>query len=122
MLLKKDFEGVRSAILIQERHIRGNIDPKNRLLGVKFAKVLPANEDHVSEWSFQFAHFATISASLIRCPCRKPNTTGLRQRIGLNLRLDVRPLQADLVRAGRILPTASLARPGPSFARSANRQ
>jgi hypothetical protein len=57
MLLKKDFEGVRSAILIQERHIRGNIDPKNRLLGVKFAKVVPANEDHVSEWSFQFAHF-----------------------------------------------------------------
>jgi Domain of unknown function (DUF4167) len=61
MLLKKDFEGVCSAILIQERHITGNIDPKNRLLGIKFAKVLPANEDHVSEWSFQFAHFATIS-------------------------------------------------------------
>jgi hypothetical protein len=64
MLLKKDFEGVRSAILIQERHIMGNIDPKNRLLGVKFAKVLAANEDHVSD--FQFAHFAIISASLIR--------------------------------------------------------
>jgi hypothetical protein len=35
MLLKKDFEGVSSARLIQERHIMGNIDPKNRLLGVK---------------------------------------------------------------------------------------
>jgi hypothetical protein len=84
MLLKKDFEGVRSAILIQERHIMGNIDPKNRLLGVKFAKVLPANEDHVSEWSFQFAHFATISASLIR---RATNLRGADEmRFGLRMK------------------------------------
>jgi hypothetical protein len=35
MLLKKDFDEVGRAILIQERHVTGNIDPKNRLLGVK---------------------------------------------------------------------------------------